>query len=45
MEINSQLLQQHFLVCAVVIGRLEYDSYSLGFNPDKVSFISHLASL
>lgn len=45
MEINSQLLQQRFLVCVVIIGMLEYDSYSLGFNPDKVSFISHLASL
>lgn len=33
MEINSQLLQQYFPVCVAVIGMLEYDSYSLGFNP------------
>ena len=33
MEINSQLLQQSFPVCVAVIGMLEYDSYSLGFNP------------
>lgn len=32
-EINSLLLQQYFPVCVAVIGMLEYDSCSLGFNP------------